>query len=198
MSARPSRFGGLILKIRLVSSLALVGAVALGAAGCSLMAPISTEKPYAPSDGINADVANVDIRNMLLIAGAEGEPYNVVFSTVNNSGSDVPLSISFDGASTETVSVDVPAGSTLFGDPEGDADLVAVDLGQQAIGSTVTAYLETTSGKSVKTKVPVLDGTLDEYKNFVLTEADVEDAQLELPAQAEASQPESTEEESAQ
>lgn len=177
-------FGGLILKIRLVSSLALAGAVVLGASGCSLIAPVATEKVYAPSDGINADVADLKLRNMLLVAGDDHSAFNVVFTAVNSGEREVPLTLSFDGDSAETVQTVVPRGSTKFGHPEDDGDLLVVDLGSQRVGSTVTAYLEAGTGKSVRTKVPVLDGTLDEYKQYVLSESDVKQAKQQSGSDA--------------
>lgn len=171
------------MKTRLVSSLALVGALALGSAGCSLVAPVATDKVYAPSDGINADVDSIDVRNMLIVTSGDGEPFNVVFTTVNTTDSDQPLTLSFEGDKSATVSVEVPSGTTKFGHPEDDAELVTADLGNQRVGSTVTTYLESTGGQSVKTEVPILDGELDEYQAYVLSQSDIEAQEAEEPEQ---------------
>jgi hypothetical protein len=165
------------VKIRVVSTLALAGALAFSATGCSLVAPVATDKVYAQSDGVNADVESLDVRNLMLISGQAGDPYNVVFTAVNTKNSELPLTMSFvsDDGDTETASTQVKPGSTLYGQPSDEQDMLVVDLGDQHIGTTVTAYLETSTGKTVKTEVPVLDGTLNEYKDYVVTASEFKD-----------------------
>lgn len=166
------------MKTRLVSSLVLAAAIALGASGCSLFAHQATTQPYAPSDGIDLTVAGVDVRNLMLIAAEDGETFNVVFTAVNRAESAQNLRISFvdaSGAASGQADFIVQPGAQQFGDPdsyaaEGDANggpqLVAIP--DVTAGQTVTAYVQIAGGQDVKREVPVLDGTLEEYQRFVV------------------------------
>ncbi|CAG7604138.1 DNA modification methylase [Leucobacter soli] len=155
------------MKTRLVSSLALAAAIALGATGCGLTAPMATLDPYAPSDGIDLTVAGVDVRNLMLIAAEDGEHFNVVFTAVNTTDSAEQLRINFEGASAPADFV-VETGSTLFGDPEGEQELVLVSIPGLKVGAAAPAYLQVAGGQDVQRQVPVLDGTLVEYQRFVV------------------------------
>lgn len=159
-----------LLKIRIASSIALAAALALGATGCSLIAPQGTLEPYAPSDGRDISTKNVDVRNIMLVADETGENFNVVFSAVNRSGSTQQLTINFVGAGSASASAefDIPTGNTRFGNPDGEQTPVLVSLPGLAAGATVTAYFQAAGSPEVEYKVPVLDGTLAEYRDYVL------------------------------
>lgn len=155
---------------RIAKSVALGAALTLTLGGCALLAPIATEHPYDPSDGVGTDVASVNVRNLMIIADKRGGNYNVVFTAVNKADT-AKLAFTFvtkDGKE-ETASFDVQPGRTLFGNPAGDQQLALLDLGEQEIGSTVTTFV-TAGSENEKLYVPVLDGTLDEYKPYVVKE----------------------------
>lgn len=157
---------------RIASSLALAAALALGATGCSLIAPQGTQEPYAPSDGIDVNVEDIAVRNLMLIADASGENFNVVFTGVNNTTSEAIVRMTFVGDSTEASTDFVLApGLSAFGDPEGELSPQLVSLPGVAAGSSVEAYFESSSGGEAKYKVPVLDGTLEEYKDYVISKS---------------------------
>ena len=193
------------LKIRIASSLALAAAIALGASGCSLIAPQGTVEPYAPSDGVDVSIVTmsadtsetvadsevdaqaVDLRNFMLIADESGENFNVVFSAVNRTGEPQRVLINFlggDEGSSASATFEIPEGNTEFGNPEGEAPITLVTLPGLKAGDMARAYLELGSATS-KTEyrwlgcdsvteqegcnyVPVLDGTLKEYKQYVI------------------------------
>lgn len=150
-----------MLKTRIAPALALAAAVALGTTGCGLMVPQATTFEYAPSDGIDVDLAGVDVRNLLLVAGDSSA--NVVFTGVNNGDDSVRVSIKFveDGSQLAQKNFNVDQGSTPFGveSPE----IVELDL---LPGSMITAFLEA-GGTEVERQVPVVDGSLAEYEALV-------------------------------
>lgn len=160
------------MKTRIASSLALATAILLGASGCSLFAPQGTLEQYAPSDGIDVNVADLKLRNLLLVAATDGENFNVVFSAVNNGESAVSLTINFvsdDGSAEASADFTVAPGSTAFGDPEGDIPPTLVSIPNLAAGDTVTSYLQVAGSTDVERQVPVLDGSLAEYAPYVLS-----------------------------
>ena len=159
------------MKTRIASSLALAAAIALGASGCAMMAPQGTTDPYAPSDGINLTVESVDVRNLLLIAAEDGENFNVVFTSVNQGTSEQKLHFTFvdpSGANTAEAEFTVAPGTQEFGDPAKGEQMVLVSIPGLKVGAMVTAFVQVGTGQDVERQVPVLDGTLNEYKRFVV------------------------------
>lgn len=158
------------MKTRIASSIALAAALVLGGSGCSMLAPQGTLEPYAPSDGIDASVSGVDVRNLLLVADEEGEAFNVVFTGVNTTDRAVALRMSFLSAGAEVASAifEIEPGTTLFGEPTGDPEPVLVAIPDLLPGSMITTYLQASGAAEVERAVPVLDGTLPEYRSFVL------------------------------
>jgi len=178
------------LKInRIASSLALAAAIAIGATGCAMFAPQGTTDAYAPSDGIDVDVAGIQVRNLLLVGDAAGENFNVVFGAVNSTGSAQQLNISFtdaSGASTANAQFTVQPGNQQFGDLQATTSTTVIDdtatdgsgastnpnvqivsIPGLKVGASATAYLQVGGGQNVQRQVPVLDGTLAEYQRFV-------------------------------
>ncbi len=164
------------MKTRLASSLALAAVVSLGLSGCALVAPQATLDPYSPSDGIEVTIADVDVRNLMLITDAAAEELNVVFTGVNNGQSSQTVGFRFESASgSGNASADfrLAPGLTQFGDPEGEATFVSLSGARP--GSTVTVFVQGPGG-DVERQVPVIDGTLKdvdgtyvfpEYRPFV-------------------------------
>lgn len=156
-----------------------------------MFAPQGTTDSYAPSDGIDVDVAGLQVRNLLLVGDAEGENFNVVFGSVNQTGTPQQLNITFSNANGDTTAnatFTVQPGNQQFGDLQATTEVsiiddtatdetAAVDSGNPnvqivsipdlKVGATVTAYLQVGSGQEVQRQVPVLDGTLAEYQRFV-------------------------------
>ena len=160
------------MKTRIASSIALAAAILLGASGCGLFAPQSTTDQYEPSDGIDVNIADISVRNLMLIAAEDGEHFNVVFSAVNPGDSAVQLKIDFvdeEGSAKASANFAIEPGSQLFGDPDGDIEPVLVPLTNVVAGQTVTFYFQIPGSTDVKRQVPVLDGTLVEYQPFVLS-----------------------------
>lgn len=159
------------MKIRIASSIALAAALTLGATGCSLIAAQDTLIPYAPSDGVDANVSGVEVRNLMLISAESGEQQNVVFTGINSGEKAQQLTISFmaDGQQVATSEFEVPAGTTKFGDPEGEPTPVLVKIPEAKPGTLVDAYLSTAGSAEIQHRVPVLDGSLQEYRPYVLT-----------------------------
>lgn len=184
------------MKIRIASSIALAAALALGATGCSLVAPVGTNVPYAPSDGVDVTIEGIDVRNIMLIADESGENFNVVFTAVNLTGDEQTIAMTFVSEDQKTASAEftIPTGSTVFGNPAGDKAPVLITVPGLKAGATITTYFQLPGAAEAEHMVPVLDGTLEEYKAYVIPTAtaadDVTPAEKELTAEDDkASQP---------
>lgn len=166
---------------RIASSIAVAVALAFGATGCSLFAAQGTMEPYAPSDGVDVTIKDIAVRNLLLIADASGENFNVVFTGVNNTSTDAIVRMTFVTGSTEaSTDFALAPGLSSFGNPDGEFTPQLVSLPGLKPGETVEAYFEVPGGGEAKYEVPVLDGTLEEYKNYVISKSQmrvIEDAE---------------------
>lgn len=159
---------------RIASSIALAAALALGATGCSMIAPQGTTHPYAPSDGIDVTIEQVALRNLLLVADESGDNFNVVFAGVNNTTEQQIVSMTFSHESTQaTADFLLAPGLTSFGNPKGEIAPTLVSLPGLKAGATVEVYFEVAGGGEAKFEVPVLDGTLGEYQDYVLSLSDL-------------------------
>lgn len=132
----------------------------LGISGCSLAPQSTTHNP--PSDGIVEDLGPVLLRNILIV-GRDDETAGRLIGTVFNTGDEpVDLSISAGDAST---SITIQGqGEVRFEDETADdASLEGlVDLP----GSLIAVDFRIES-EDATFNVPVLDGTLPEYREYV-------------------------------
>ena len=154
------------MKSRLVASIALAAAVALGTAGCNFLTPQATLEQYDPSDGVNGQVGDVALRNVLFILG-EDETANLLFTTVNSGDeeADLHVEVLLDGEAWDE-QVEIPTGLTVFGGEEDAVIFEGIDLPD---GGVVTVYFQYGEAEGVELPVPVLDGTLEEYRPYVPT-----------------------------
>lgn len=159
------------MKNRIAASIALAAGLALGASGCSLISHNGTGVHYAPSDGVEITGSNVALRNIILVADATSENFNIVFTAVNNSGAPADLSITLevDGQSA-LVETQLPAGTTSFGNLEEDQDVLVAPLSNVEAGQSVEAFFTINGEGDLTESIPVLDGTLVEYQPYVLDE----------------------------
>ncbi|WP_438352265.1 DNA modification methylase [Microbacterium sp. CJ88] len=155
------------MKSRLIASVALGAAVVLGATGCSMISPQATTIPYAPSDGINVNgTGPLKLRNVLIVATADGSAGNLVGAIVNESSSAQTLTIDIrNGAITD--SVRVPANGTVsLG--TADTDPLLLEGLDAKPGSDIAVYFSAGDQGNLAT-VPILDGKLDYLTNLVPT-----------------------------
>lgn len=150
------------------SKVALIGAAAtllLSLSGCSLNSEIASLEVYAPSDGSQVDLEHAKARNFLLVERADGQA--VLLGTLVNSSPlvDTSVNVQLVDAAGERVSLsyDLPAkGKYDIGYNEGQEVVVTLS---ETPGELVTVYL-TEGDLPMTILVPVVDGTLAEYRPF--------------------------------
>ena len=165
-SARPSSPARPWPRNRLLAVPALAIA-ALALAACSAVSPITTEKPYAPSDGVHVDLGSTfSAANLLIVSAAEGEPGVLVGGLSNHSGDPIKVTLSPQGAKASTVRV--PAGATVLLGGDTSPPL-ALDTVSVAPGAVLPVTISTPDGGSLDVSIPVLDGSLPQYTDLVPT-----------------------------
>lgn len=149
-------------------TIALAAVSATGALLLAACAPITTDLNYDPSDGVGVSVLgeeNRDLRgiNLMVVSAAEGEAGNVLGALANETADDASFTLEAAGAAP--VTVDVPAGGTVYlGTETGEA--VQLDTVGAAPGEYVDAVL-TVGSDSKEFQLPVFDGTLPEYADYL-------------------------------
>ena len=139
------------------------GAAALTAtalSGCIYLSPAQTDVAYQPADGAIANVGDVSLDNVLVVAtgkGARGE----VHGMVTNHG-DKPVTVKLKPAGGEQSSFQVPAQTAvrLDGQKSGDSTTtvpaVTIPRTQAAPGERTSIQFATGSAGSIEVAVPVL------------------------------------------
>ncbi|MFJ6003935.1 hypothetical protein [Arthrobacter sp. NPDC092385] len=134
----------------------------LGVSGCSFTVDQSTTAPYAASDGIVKDLGPVLLRNILIVGRDDETAGRLVGTVFNTSDDPVDLSIRAGGAST-SVTIEGQGEFRFEDETEDDGTLEGLE---DAPGSLIDVDFEV-EGEDATFEVPVLDGTLEEYREFV-------------------------------
>ncbi|WP_334170422.1 hypothetical protein [Sinomonas sp.] len=156
-----------------VALAAAIGVGLLTATGCGYINPQQTASPYAASDGIDANVGSLQLRNALIASsGKEGSsptpsadaPGRMLGSLYNTSSNDLSVTLTTPGQST--VSLTIPSNGTIR--LETDPSPVDFTNVGGVPGSLVSVKVsDGTSTQDVQ--IPVLDGTLSQYRQYLPT-----------------------------
>jgi len=157
------------VRARIMASVVVAAGVLLGTSGCNLFAPQATTMQYEAGDGVSGSVGSLDIRNAILLTD-DGENANLLVTVVNSTGDDIELLVQYEGVEEKVdKTVDVEANSsTTFGGT--DAPSLAFDSLNAAKGSLFPVFFQYGDNTGVELLVPVLDGSLSQYSEFVPTE----------------------------
>jgi hypothetical protein len=152
------------VKARLAASAALALGLALGASGCSMLTYQATTEHYDASDGVSANVGDLDLRNVLVVS-EDGVDGNLVMTVVNTGEDDVTLGVQFGEGGGEVVDVEVEAGQTLVlgSDEEDPVLLEGIDA---EVGGLLPLYFQYGDVEGIEKMVPVLDARLPEYADL--------------------------------
>lgn len=156
------------MKARLAASVVLALAVAIGAAGCTLITPQATLEHYEPSDGVGGETGPVAIRNALLISN-EGEDATLVAGFVSTDGKPHMVNVQYENSEgKQNLEVRVPVRGVL--------GLTIDDLEPKVLrdinvlpGSLFPVYFQTGDATGVQLKLPVLTEALDYYSTLAPT-----------------------------
>ncbi|KAE8762565.1 hypothetical protein [Georgenia thermotolerans] len=137
--------------------------VALVLGGCTATNPITTQYSYAPSDGVLVQVGDgVSVENLMVLTEGEGQPGHVLGAVVNRSTEDVRVSLQI-GDGGATVPLRVPAKGTVnFTNDKITTPSVGI-----APGGVLPATVSADNAGNVSVDIPVLDGTIPPYDEYL-------------------------------
>ncbi|MFJ3959050.1 hypothetical protein [Arthrobacter sp. NPDC090010] len=129
---------------------------------CSATSPQQTTHQYAASDGVNAQFADIKIRNAVVISDGEKHPGRLLGTFFNGSSQDVLVTV--NGAEGSQTEVRVKANNEVSLDAASDPAILSTT--GAAAGALVQLKFSG-EGQSTSIEVPVLDGTLSEYRQYL-------------------------------
>ncbi|MCB5291432.1 hypothetical protein [Arthrobacter sp. SO3] len=149
---------------KLAMATAVLGLGLLSVTGCGAVNPQQTSVQYAASDGTQANVGPLQLRNMMIISAGKDKPGRVIGAVYNSSSEDVKLTII--GSAGSQTQVPVKQNSyTLLNESTDEAILSSTG---GAPGSLVEVSIsEDGTNQSTKFKMPVLDATIPDYKQYL-------------------------------
>jgi hypothetical protein len=162
---------------KLAMATAALGIGLLSVTGCGYINPQQTSEQYAASDGTMADLGPLQLRNIMIISDGEDKPGRVVGAVYNSSSEDAVLTITGVGGAQGQVPVKKNSYTLLDG-----ATQVTLSKTGGRPGSLVELSIsEDATNESAKFKVPVLDGTIVDYKEYLPTSPETPGAETTAP-----------------
>lgn len=148
--------------LKRAGAVAALSAALLSATGCGYIYTQPTTLVYSASDGVKADVSDVKLRNIMVIATDANSEGRVLGTILNDGNEDVTVEFAFESG---TQTVQVPAGEEVR--LEDDAHKLIVSPAGAEPGHNLDGTQVTVNGESTEMNIPVLDGTLDEYASYL-------------------------------
>jgi hypothetical protein len=146
---------------RRVVAAAALAMLSLGVTSCGAINEQATTFQYAASDGIVLSVGDLDVRNLMLVTKSATDKARLIGSLVNDTDAAQSLDVTL---STGSVSINVPAKSVV--NLEKSENAKTLPSAGVLPGAHAEATLAVGSG-SEDIGIPVVDGTLEEYREFV-------------------------------
>ncbi|MCA1783276.1 MAG: hypothetical protein ABR500_02735 [Dermatophilaceae bacterium] len=145
--------------------LAGLSALTLAAAlsGCATFSPMATQIAYNPGDGVAVSLGDVEVRDLIIIGTAQGEPATVSAYVVNRSDDDVTINISSEG--NAPASLDVPANSAIQASPVGEEGLTLESLPVQ-LGANVPLQFQVDGNAPAQVDVPSVSASTPMYSDL--------------------------------
>ncbi len=151
------------MNIRALASTSLAAILLLGTAGCGLFVDAATLKPYSASDGLNVDVGELQLRNVLVITDESGDA-SLVATIVNNTTEIQYLNVEFRTDVPVDLAIVANEGLTKVGLAD-DNPAIATGTSLKA-GQYVDIYFQYGEQDGVSMAIPVLDGSLSLYAPY--------------------------------
>lgn len=148
---------------------ALAAAVLAGTTACSAINDQATTMVYSPSDGVQTNVGDLEVRNLAIISNEPNAEGRFIGTLASASGQALTATITINN---ETFTFNVPGDEPLQLEDEQNETIVT-NTGSEP-GLLVPTQV-TTGGETEDLPVSVLSGTLPEYRDFAPQEIDDEE-----------------------
>lgn len=154
------------MRFRIAASVVLAAGILAGTSACGFYAPQATTIQYDASDGVSAQVGDIDIRNAILLS-EDGDEANLIVTVVNRGDTARSLTVQYagpDGKVDRTVRAPANSSTTLGTE---DAPAVTVKNMDSTPGALFPIYFQYGDEPGAEILVPILDGTQEEYSSLL-------------------------------
>lgn len=145
----------------------VVGVVGLGMV-LSACSPVTTNKPYAASDGVRATLGDFTFENLSIVTLGKDEPGQLLGAATNTSGVAGGVTLKSEDGQVN-IPVPLKANTTVNFFQDGK-ELGLISSVPAAPGQTLKVTVTDLDGESKTVSVPVLDGSWPEYADAVPTQ----------------------------
>ena len=153
------------MRIKKLTALFAAVITVFALAGCSLNREVASLDPYAPSDGVQLDTETLKARNLMFVVDEEGNAL-LIGSFINPGDEDLSATLETLDSNGELVITEfiVPAEQKFDLGYNGTAgkELFLTETP----GSMHPVYLRS-AGDPARILVPILDGSLEEYRQLL-------------------------------
>ncbi len=156
-----------------MASAVLATALAIGTTGCTFITQQATLIPYSPSDGIEANLGDVKLRNVIALMSDDGLSASLLITIINDG--DVTAFVRMQTVSTSGEQVDflrpVPSNSVVsFGNTVDEEQLI-VPMPDAIAGGLLPLYVQQGTVPGTEMLVPALSAFDEHYKDLKPAEA---------------------------
>jgi hypothetical protein len=157
---------------------AVVVALTLGfTAGCGDNqqdpSPQEGEDLEAVAVGVDGDVGQVEVRSLLIVSTAQSEPGRLLGTLSNTAGTEAQITMADNDE-------DLPLTIPPNGDITFDTEETLLESVAEPPGARVPVTVSS-GGESAELLVPVVDGTLEQYRQYVPGGAETESPAPTMP-----------------
>jgi len=124
----------------------------------------ATVREYSPSDGIVENVGDVELRNLLMVSNGGGEEGRLLGTVVNASSDDVEFSLATGGT---TLTWNIEAGDKVVFEDAAAAEVTVPNV--DVLPGTGLRGDASNGAETVEVNIPVVDGTLVDYREYLPT-----------------------------
>ncbi|MCC9175652.1 hypothetical protein [Arthrobacter sp. zg-Y179] len=151
-------------RVRRTAAAGVIALAMLGTAGCSAVNEQATTIEYSPSDGIAENVADLQLRNILVVSNGFGEPGRLLGTVVNDSNQAQRFSLDFGGT---PLSWTLPAGGKVVFEDEDEENVTVAEV-QEEPGTGIDAEL-VLNDETKDLNIPVVNGDQADYRPYLPT-----------------------------
>lgn len=137
----------------------IAAAAVISTAGCSAINYQATTHQYSASDGVRADIGEVQFRHIMFVANEEGGDARLLGAVNNRTREDVSIEIEAAG---DSFSFDLEPGETA--NLEHDEEYIVSSI--EAAPGAMQSVTISVDGESEDIEATVLDGALEEYRAY--------------------------------
>ena len=156
-----------------MASAILAAALVIGTTGCTFITQQATLIPYSPSDGIDANLGDIKLRNVIALMSDDGLVASLLVTIVNDGDVRANVRMQTVTATGEEVRFvkTVPANSVVSFGNSVDEEQLIVSMPDAIAGGLLPVYVQHGAVPGTEMLVPALSAFEEHYQDLKPAEA---------------------------